>query len=99
MWPMIYVFIVGFAESRLPKGSISFHFLSHLTKKIAPDSLNSCIFVGIGKFIGQSHVASDLTELRVVAQRSHSPCSALLDPSTTGDIREKKCKVAPTPRD
>lgn len=99
MWPMIYVFIVGFAESRLPKGSVSLHFLSHLTNKIAPNTLNSCIFVRIGKFIGHSHVASDIIEVCVLAQRSHSPCSALLDSFTTGDIREKKCKVAPTSRD
>jgi len=33
---LIYGFIaVGFAEPRLPKGSVAFYFLPYLTKKIA----------------------------------------------------------------
>lgn len=94
---MIYVFIVvGFAEPQLPKGSVSSYFFSYLTNKVVCRTPNSCAFVGIWKSIGCGGVTNDTAEVRVVAQRSHNPCSALLDPATMGAIKKKKPRVAST---
>lgn len=97
MWLLIHVFaIVGFAEPWLPKGRISFSSLSYLTNKVDSKTLNSHTFVGMWKSIGCSGITHNTTEVHVVAQRSHNPCTALPDPATMGDIRGKKPGVAPT---
>jgi len=67
--------------------------------KIVSKALNSCIFVRIWKLIGCGGITKDTTGVRAVAERSHNPRCALLDPSAMGDTREKTSRVASTPLD
>lgn len=93
MFSLLALLSLGCQKGAFP--SIS----SYLTKKIVSKTLNSCIFVRIWKLIGCSGITNDITGVHVVAERSHDPFCALLGPSATGDLREKKSRVAPTPLD